>query len=55
VRSFLSERLDEILDELRTLREDAEDQRADETANLAGTLDSVKSMLRKVRDSLAII
>lgn len=52
---LLTERLDEILDELRTLREDAEDQRADATADLAGTLDSVKSMLRKVRDSLAII
>jgi hypothetical protein len=52
---LLIERLDEILDDLRTLREDAEDQRPGERKELAASLDSVRNMLGKVRESLEII
>jgi hypothetical protein len=52
---LLIERLDEILDDLRTLNDDAENQRASEREELAESLDSVKSMLGKVRESLEII
>jgi Ferritin-like len=52
---LLIERLDDILDDLRTLRDDAEDQRAAEREELAESLDSVKNMLGKVRESLEII
>jgi hypothetical protein len=52
---LLIERLDEILDDLRTLHDDAEDQRAGERQELAESLDSVKNMLKKVRESLEIM
>ena len=52
---LLIERLDEILDESRPLRDDAEDQRAGERKELAASLDSVKNTLGKVRESLEII
>jgi hypothetical protein len=52
---LLIERLDEILDDLRTLHDDAEDQRAGEREELAESLDSVKNMLEKVRESLEIM
>jgi hypothetical protein len=52
---LLIERLDEILDDLRTLRDDAEDQRAGDKEELAESLDSVRNMLGKVRDSLEIV
>jgi Ferritin-like len=52
---LLIERLDEILDDLRTLHDDAEDQRAGERQELAESLDSVKNMLEKVRESLEIM
>ena len=52
---LLIERLDEILDDLRTLHDDVEEQRAGEREELAESLDSVKNMLGKVRESLEIM
>jgi hypothetical protein len=52
---LLIERLDEILDDLRTLHDDVEEQRAGEREELAESLDSVKNMMGKVRESLEII
>lgn len=52
---LLLERLEEILDDLRRLRDDAEDRRAGVGEELAESLDSVKNMLGKVRQSLEII
>jgi hypothetical protein len=52
---LLVERLDEILDDLRTLRDHTEDQREVDREELAASLDSVKNMLGKVRASLEIV
>ena len=55
---LLVERLDEILDEVQTLRNEAQDQPADErklAAEFASSLDSVKNTLRKLRESLPAI
>jgi hypothetical protein len=52
---LLVERLDEILDEVQTLRSDVEDQATPERkpgGEFACSLDSVENTLRKLRDSL---
>lgn len=55
---LLVERLDEILDEVQTLRSDVEDQATHERklgGEFACSLDSVENILRKLRESLSTI